>query len=114
MTAWSEGGNERQAVETYVSQLVTLSRSEEACRLLGVEGVLAEQVDISFLDGPLDYLAYDLAAAVRDSQENTAAVQATMLSTLVAELRLCSLLGPHIDTHDLVERVLRLLDEGLS
>ena len=43
-----------------------------------------------------------------------AAVQATMLSTLVAELRLCSLLVPHIDTHDLVERVLRLLDEGLS
>ena len=97
----------RQRVEKIVSQLMLLSRSEEACRLLGVEGVLAGQVDITVLDDALDYLAYDIAAAVRDADEETPPVQATMLSTLVAELRLCGLIASHIDQHDLVERVMR-------
>jgi hypothetical protein len=101
----------RPRVEKAVSQLVFLARSEEACRLLGVEGVLADQVDITFLDDPVDYLAYDIAAAVRDSAEEVAPVQATMLSTLVAELRLCNLASAHIDQHDLIERVMRHLRE---
>ena len=62
--------------------------------LLGVDGVLVDQVDITVLDDPLDYVAYDIAAAVRDALEETAPVQATMLSTLVAELRLCGLISP--------------------
>ena len=73
-----------------------LSRSEEACRLLGVEGVLVDQVNVTILDEPL---------------EDTAPVQATMLSTLVAELRLCGLMLSHIDQFDLVERVMRQLRE---
>ena len=97
----------RQAVERAVAQLVMLSRSEEACRLLGVEGVLVDQVNITILDDTLDYLAYDIAAAIRDTAEDTEPVQATMLSTLVAELRLCGLIVSHIDQHDLVERVMR-------
>ena len=101
----------RVTVEKIVSQLVLLSRSEEACRLLGVEGVLADLVDISVLDDPLGYVAYDIAAAVRDASEDSAPVQATMLSTLVAELRLCGLIASHIDQHDLVERVMRHLRE---
>ena len=95
-----------------MSQLVTLSRSEEACRILGVDGVLVDQVDITFLDDPLEYLAYDIGAAIRDARDDTSPVQATMLSTLVAELRLCGVLISHIDHHDLVERVMRNLDEG--
>ena len=105
------GPTSRQRAEKVVSQLVLLSRSDEACRLLGVEGVLADQVDITILDDPLDYLAYDIAAAVRDTEEETAAVQATMLSTLVAEFRLCGFIASHIDQHDLVERVMRQLRE---
>jgi len=101
----------RQKVEKAVSQLMILSRSEEACRLLGVEGVLVSQVDITVLDDPLDYVAYDIAAAVRDADEEGAPVQATMLSTLVAELRLCGLISSHIVQADLVERVLRHLRE---
>jgi hypothetical protein len=97
----------RQHVERVVSQLVALSRSEEACRLLGVDGVLADQADITLLDDPLDYAAYDIAAAVRDAAEEVAPVQASMLSTLVAELRMCSLLLAHLDQHDLTERVVR-------
>jgi hypothetical protein len=110
----SNGGELQDTVEAYVAHLVSLSRSEEACRLLGVDGILADQVDITLLDNPVDYVAYDIAAAVRDAQEDTAPVQATMLSTLVAELRLCSLLVAHMDSSDLVERVLRNLDSGLS
>jgi hypothetical protein len=34
-----------------------------------------------------------------------------MLSTLVAEFRLCSFISSHIDQHDLVERVMRQLRE---
>jgi hypothetical protein len=108
--AQSSAGS-RQKVEKAVSQLMSISRSEEACRLLGVEGVLVDQVDISVLDDPLDYVAYDIAAAVRDGDDETAPVQATMLSTLVAELRLCVLIVSHIDQHDLVERVMRNMRE---
>ncbi len=101
----------RQLVEKTVTQLMLLSRSEEACRLLGVEGVLVDQVNITILDDALDYVAYDIAASVRDVQEDTPPVQATMLSTLVAELRLCGLMIPRIDQFDLVERVMRQLRE---
>jgi hypothetical protein len=100
----------QQRAEKVVSQLVLLSRSEEACKLLGVEGVLAGHVDITILDDPLAYLAHDIAAAVRDA-EDRAPVQTTMLSTLVAEFRLCSFISSHIDQHDLVERVMRQLRE---
>jgi hypothetical protein len=105
------GSDDRQRVEKAVTQLVFLARSEEACRLLGVEGVLADQVDITLLDDPLDYLAYDVAAAVRDATEEVAPVQATMLSTLVAELRMCNLLAARFDQHDLIERVMGHLRE---
>ena len=102
----------RETVEKTVSQLVFISRSEEACRLLGVEGVLVDQVDITLLDDPLDYVAYDIATAVHDAKEEIAPVQATLLSTLVAELRLCNLLAAHVvDQHDLTERVMRHLRE---
>jgi hypothetical protein len=102
-------GDTRQHVEKVVSQLIVLSRSEEACRLLGIDGVLADQADITLLDDPLDYAAYDIAAAVRDAEEEVAPVQASMLSTLVAEVRMCSLLAAHVDQHELTERVLRHL-----
>ncbi len=108
-TYGTNGG--RQKVESLVGQLVVLSRSEEACRLLGVDGVLVDQVNITVLDDPMDYVAYDIAAAIRDAGDDSAPVQATMLSTLVAELRLCGLIRSHIDQGDLVERVLRQMRE---
>jgi len=87
--------------------LVMIARSEEACRLLGVEGVLVDQADITLLEDPLDYVAYGIAAAVHETEKESAAGQATMLSTLVAELRMCNLLAAHVDQHDLIERVMR-------
>jgi hypothetical protein len=104
-------GISRQTVEKTVSQLTMIARSEEACRLLGIDGVLVDQVTITILDDPLEYVAYDIAAAVRDAAEDRAPVQATMLATLVAELRLCGLFVSHIDQHDLVDRVIRLMGE---
>ena len=101
----------RSAAEKAVSQLVLISRSEEACRLLGVEGVLVGQADITMLDDPLDYVAYDIAAALHDVEEGIVPGQGTMLSSLVAELRMCHLLGAHVDQHDLTERVIRHLRE---
>jgi hypothetical protein len=107
----ARGASSRPRLEKTVSQLMVLSRSEEACRLLGIDGVLVDQVDITVLDDPLDYVAYDIAAAVRDADEDSAPVQATMLSTLVAELRLCGLILGHVDQYDLVERAMRQLRE---
>jgi hypothetical protein len=102
----------RELAEKTVSTLVMLARSEEACRLLGVDGVLVDQTDVSFLDDPLDYLAYDIATALRDAEEDVVSGQGTLLSTLVAELRMCQLLAAHVNQHDLTERVLRHLREA--
>lgn len=104
-------GVTRQTIEKAIAQLTMIARSEEACRLLGVDGVLVDQVTISILDDPLEYAAYDIAAALRDAAEDRAPVQATMLATLVAELRLCGLFVSHIDQHELVDRVIRLMGE---
>jgi hypothetical protein len=104
----------RQTVEKTVSTLAMLARSEEACRLLGVDGVLADQADVAFLDDPLDYLAYDIAAAVHEAADEIVPAQGTMLSTLVAELRMCQLIAVHVDQYDLTERVMRHLREMQS
>ena len=105
-------GGGRQRVEKLVSQLILLSRSEEACRLLGVDGLLADVVDLNVLDDPLGYLSHDIAGAIHDSDGEAAPDGPTKLAPLVAELRLCGLIVAHLDQFDLVERVLGQLAEG--
>jgi hypothetical protein len=103
----------QQKVESLVGQLMMLSRSEEACRLLGVDGVLVDEVDISVLADPLNYVAEDIAAAIRHADESTMPSKGTMLSTLVAEVRLCGLITSHIDHGELIERVMGHLGEQM-
>ena len=63
-----DGRESRLRVEKLVEQLARLAASIEACEALGVNGVLADQVDISFVEDPLDYMAYDLAQAQQKAE----------------------------------------------
>lgn len=94
-----------EPIRDVVAQLLALSNNDEACRLLGVEGVLADQLDLRFLEDALDYVSYDIAAAMADTRQDPPLAGTTMLPTLVAELKLCRLLGVRVDEHDLVQRV---------
>jgi hypothetical protein len=98
----------RTRVEKLIAQLVTLAGDHVACETLGVTGVLAEQVDISFLEDPVDYIAYDLAAALMAADEDSDVTTEVppLLATLVAEVRLCQSLQGKLDEAELVRRTL--------
>jgi hypothetical protein len=108
-----ESWESRGRVEKLVGQLVALSRDETACRVLGVDGTIAEQVDIAFLEDPIDYVAYDLAAALMAADEdvNTSTEVPPLLATLVAEIKLCTALQGRLDEAELVKRTLSNLRE---
>jgi hypothetical protein len=103
----------RSRVEKLVGKLVELSRDEMACRLLGVDGVVAEQVDISFLEDPIEYLAYDLAAALMAADDDPSVTSDVppLLATLVAEVKLGQALLGRLDESELVRRTLSNLRE---
>jgi hypothetical protein len=103
----------RGRVEKLVGQLLELSRDETACRVLGVDGVIADQADISFLEDPIDYVAYDLAAALMaaDDELDSPADVPPLLATLVAEVKLCQALLGRLDEAELVKRTLGNLRE---
>ncbi len=103
-----DNSESRQRVEKLVAQLARMSSSIEACEALGVDGVLAEQVDISFAEDPLDYVAYDLAQAVSaaDSDDATTTDVPPLLATLVAEFKLCRAVQGRVDETELVRRTL--------
>ena len=103
-----ESWENRGRVEKLVGQLVELSRDESACRVLGIEGSVAEQVYISFLEDPVDYVAYDLAAALIAAEDDSDAVGEVppLLSTLVAEVKLCQAMLGRLDEAELVRRTL--------
>ncbi|HXH22103.1 MAG TPA: hypothetical protein VNN10_08740 [Dehalococcoidia bacterium] len=86
------------SVSARITRLIDLARNEEASKLLGVEGLLEDQLDITFLDDPLDWVAYDIAQAIKaaDAEEDEEGAGPT-LATLVAELRLYRLLRGEID-----------------
>jgi hypothetical protein len=104
----------RQRVEKLVSEIARMASSIEACEALGVDGILAEQVDISFVEDPLDYVAYDLAQALiaADSDDAHSDVP-PLLATLVAEFKLCRAVQGRVDETELVRRTLaNLRDEA--
>ncbi|HLF71375.1 MAG TPA: hypothetical protein VI759_04415 [Dehalococcoidia bacterium] len=94
-------------VEDTISKIAKLAASEEACRLLGVDGALIDQVDAAFLNDPLEWLANDIATALRDDEvdEEAEAPQVRDLSTLVAEYKLCAVMLGAVNEADLAERV---------
>jgi hypothetical protein len=103
----------RTRVQKLVEQLSRLATSIEACEALGVDGVLAEQVDVSFVEDPLDYIAYDLAQALTaaDSEDGSTSDVPPLLATLVAEFKLCRALHGRVDETEVVRRTLDNLRE---
>jgi hypothetical protein len=108
----SESRESRNRVEKLVGQLVELARDETACRVLGIDGVAAEQLDVSFLEDPIDYVAYDLAAALLAADDDPSVTTGVppLLSMLVAEVKLCQILG-RFDEAELIRRTLNNLRE---
>ena len=43
-----------------------LANNEEAVRLLGVEGTLEEELDVTFLNDPLGWVANEIANGIKD------------------------------------------------
>ena len=113
MNEAGESWESRSRVEKLVGQLIALARDESACRVLGVDGAVAEQVDISFIEDPIDYVAYDLAAALMAADEDfdTSTEVPPLLATLVAEVKLCQALIGRVDEAELVKRTLGNLRE---
>lgn len=113
MNEAGESWESRSRVEKLVGQLIALARDESACRVLGVDGAVAEQVDISFIEDPIDYVAYDLAAALMAADEDfdTSTEVPPLLATLVAEVKLCQALMGRVDEAELVKRTLGNLRE---
>jgi hypothetical protein len=107
-----DGRESRLRVEKLVEQLARMAASIEACEALGVNGVLAEQVDVSFVEDPLDYIAYDLTQALiaADSDEASTNEVPPLLATLVAEFQLCRALQGRVDEVELVRRALANLE----
>jgi hypothetical protein len=103
----------RQRIERLVAQLAGMAASLEAIEALGVDGALRDQVDISFLEDPLDYIAYDLAQAVlaMDGEDGATNEVPPLLATLVAEFKLCRALQGRIDEPELVRRTLESMSE---
>jgi len=94
--------------------IFALAGNDEACRLLGVEGSLEGQLDLEFIDDPLEWLAYDIAMAVRNADASESGEEeepAPTLATLVGEIRLARLvLGVDINRTALVAAIEEALE----
>ncbi|NBT95401.1 MAG: hypothetical protein EBT47_10475 [Chloroflexi bacterium] len=73
-----------EQVERSVATIVRLALSDEACRLLGVDGTLEDEVDIDFASDPLAYVANEIATALTAESDD----ERDHLSGLVALVRL--------------------------
>ncbi len=110
-TAFGSNAADAPTVEARIRSLVTLARNDEACRLLGIDGVLEGQLDVSFLDDPMDWIAYDVAQAIKAADAEEAETAAPTLGTLVAELRLHRLLRGEVDESALSRLVREYVEE---
>ncbi|HEY7467704.1 MAG TPA: hypothetical protein VIB47_13510 [Dehalococcoidia bacterium] len=109
-----EDRDSRVRIEQLVGLLARLAASIEACEALGVDGVLGDQVDISFIEDPIDYVAYDLAQAIlaADNDEASRDEVPPLLATLVAEFKLCRAVQGRVDEAEVVRRTLTNLRDG--
>jgi hypothetical protein len=102
--------------ERAVAAIVRLASNDEACKLLGVEGTLEDEVDIDFAIEPIDYVAQEIAQALAHAispPEGDEAVPARSLSALVALVRLYQATKDgFIDEAGLLEAVIDRLDGG--
>jgi hypothetical protein len=108
-----EDRDSRVRVEKLVGLLAKLAASPDACEALGVDGALREQVDISFIEDPIDYIAYDLTQAIlaAESEEASPEDVPPLLATLVAEFKLCRAVQGRVDEAEVLRRTLTNLRE---
>jgi len=92
-----------------VSGLMHLVTNDEAARLLGVDGTLEDELDVTFLNDPLAWVANEIASGIREADEDEEGVS---LSTVVAMLRLYRILqGGTLDERELRDAVVEYLHE---
>jgi len=106
---WDEESDSpsRQA-ERIVAGLVRLAGNDEAAKLLGVDGTLEDELDVTFLNDPLAWIANEIASGIKLENEESEGVP---LSTLVALLRLYRALRGSLDEQELREAVVELLED---
>ena len=119
---WEDEDLEAQ-VRQVVQGVVRLANSDEASRILGVDGTLEDEIEIGFVAEPLQWIANEIASALRqaDSEEEDDEDDAeaevsgsASLSTVVALVRLYRVLsGAPLGERELMDAVLEYLqDEG--
>ena len=123
--SWS-GDNVDEPVRRVVASLLRLAASDDACRLLGVDGTLEDEIDLVFLSEPLEWIASEVANALRQAEDEAAeddddsdndeeatdAAGAVSLSTMVALVRLFKLAtGRALEERELGDAVIEYLNE---
>jgi len=111
---WASNGlDENEGVEEQVTRIVSgllkLAHNEEARKLLGIEGTLEDNLDVTFLDDPLGWIASDIAEAIRLQDEEEE--ESVNLSTVIASLRLYELLEGEVTEEALRTAVLEALEQ---
>ena len=122
--SWS-GDSVDEPVRRVVASLLRLAASDDACRLLGVDGTLEDEIDLVFLSEPLEWIASEVANALRLAEEedeeeedddegdvDSKAAGAVSLSTIVALVRLYTLAtGRTLEERELADAVIEFLNE---
>ncbi len=116
-----DAGDDAQARQA-VQGILRLAASDEACRILGVDGTLEDEVDVAFVAEPLDWIASEIANALRQAEDeendngddgSDETPTAVSLSTIVALVRLAGILqGAPLNERELADAVLESLTEG--
>ncbi|HEV2123443.1 MAG TPA: hypothetical protein VGW38_11805 [Chloroflexota bacterium] len=105
-----------ERVRTIITGLVRLASDDEACRILGVDGTLEDEVDLGFLLDPAMWIAGEIAGALEsgglqlegDEDEEELAPGQASLSTIVALVRLYRVLrGGSLDEVELRDAVMQ-------
>jgi hypothetical protein len=110
-TEWDDEMDERlERAGRIVSGLLVLADDDEARRLLGVDGTLEDEVDVTFLDDPVAWIASEVATAIQLQDDDS---QSVPLSSVVALLRLHrTLRGGQVDEQELLDAVRVALAEA--
>lgn len=123
-TGPSEGRADAAELADFARQLcvglLRLAESDEAARLLGVDGTLEDEVDVAFAMDPLSWVGSEVANAVRDALDQADAAEpdgeedeTPSLSLVVALIRLAGIArGGRLTPEELTAAVLEYLAES--
>jgi hypothetical protein len=103
-----ENESPEQQASRIVAGLVRLAGNEEAGKLLGIEGTLEDEVDVTFLNDPLTWIANEIGNAIRLENDESEGIA---LSSLVALLRLYRILNGSLDEQALRDAVVEILED---